>query len=184
MAKEVAGSLALSHGLALAAVGLYAAPAAATVVQSNTEAPTPTTVSLLGYSIDVSDQSSALTKVRFTFPAGVTASTVTVQPGNAVDPSLNWNVIWPDFFQPFVTNGDTYYAAFRFDAGGGDVNYGFIETDGATKVLGYAYESDVNTAITVYDVTAAPEPASLALLASGMVGVAALRRRSAVRPAH
>lgn len=91
------------------------------------------------------------------------------------------------YFYNFIGEGN--YVGFRWDIGGGDFSYGWLEVDvtgqsatgadqgpnaGTVTLKSYAYESTPNTAIAAGVI---PEPSSLALLAAGGGAVALASRR-------
>lgn len=127
------------------------------------------------------------TNVAFDYSAGdVIGNTGDVTPGNALPVAYPTSPLYgfitlDDFTAPgvgyigvdaqenvFVTSISMFVSSNVF---------GFLELNGGSLV-GFAYESDPNTPITVFDVTApAPEPGSFGLLALGAAGLAALRKR-------
>jgi hypothetical protein len=110
---------------------------------------------------------------------------------NVISGSIaDWTSSDPNFFigdhtQNWYATG-TSYAGLRIDAGGGDYNYGWVSvgydvSTSTATVTGFAFENQVNTAIPA---AAVPEPASLALVATGVAFAAAVyRRRSRIATA-
>ncbi len=81
------------------------------------------------------------------------------------------------------TNGQAYLGFYFQVAGAPHAGWALIQTSandsGASfRLLQYAYETDPNTAITAGE-GQVPEPASMALIALGGIGLIALRRRRA-----
>lgn len=76
------------------------------------------------------------------------------------------------------TDSGTFFVGLNFTDQSGIGHYGFVEFD-PMQIIGYAYQSDANTPIVTFDLASAatPEPGSLALLAIGAAGLAALRKR-------
>lgn len=78
--------------------------------------------------------------------------------------------------------GGTAYMGFYF-GGATSPQYGWADIseagDNSFTVVGYAYETDPNTAITAGEGAPTPEPSSLPLLVLGAAGLIAWRRRRA-----
>jgi len=79
----------------------------------------------------------------------------------------------------FTAPGHGFIGAEFFPNGLGSLgtthNVGFFELEN-TSLVGWAYETNVNTPITVFDINAVPEPDSLSLLAFGAAALAAVRK--------
>lgn len=112
--------------------------------------------------------------------------------GVEVGPSAPVGTSWSSIFPGDVDDGNFdslgRYVGVRFTLpGNGYPTYGWIEVqeydggggageDNQGRVLGYAYQTD-GSPIRAGDIGQVPEPGTLLLLASGCVGIAALRRR-------
>lgn len=119
--------------------------------------------------------------------------------GNIVGPSGTYGAtpgssppkaIWSanDYAMSTTPPGGTFYLGVEFNIDGGPELFGYLTetvtyagTNASVTLASLTYD-DSGAAITVgASATAAPEPASLSLLAAGAAGVTALRRRRAAK---
>jgi hypothetical protein len=84
-------------------------------------------------------------------------------------PSVIPNSAAQDFIGLLFTNGS-------------GLHYGYAQVDGA-QLVSYAYESVPNTTITT-GATSVPEPPAIAILLTGLIGLACVRRRSGATAAN
>jgi len=107
-------------------------------------------------------------------------TTSTVSIGSSVDGSDSFSANSLDVLSiPGI--GETEYLGYAFTSGA-DVFYGYAQYVGFASnqitIIGYAYETTANTAITVSDLTAVPEPSTTAAILSLAVGAFVVQRRS------
>jgi hypothetical protein len=115
-------------------------------------------------------------------------STTLLTAGATVDSSLSWT--YTHTLTNSAANLSAGYVGIRWDAGSGNYNYGYAQfSTGAAlgslgpstfTIIGGAFERSLNTAITVANVSAIPEPSTYAAFAGAAVlGLAVWRRRRA-----
>ena len=89
-------------------------------------------------------------------------------------------------FGPSQTPAPFYIGLEVINAGVDNFGYAELTYTSSIALIGYAFQTTPNTAIVTADLTPAvggtpvPEPASIALLAAGLAGIMAIRRRSTI----
>jgi len=91
---------------------------------------------------------------------------------------VGYGILYDQGKGPWGNSGANGYVGLRLAAAGtGNFNYGWVEiTRGSGIVVRAGYQNTVNAGASI-PTAGAPEPASLALLATGAVGLLGMRRR-------